>query len=124
MESQVWPGIVRAFVLNGDGQPLMPCHPARARQLVRQGKAKWVRYDTIQLTYIVENPGLQPVTLGVTPGSDLVGLGAVAETKDSGERTVFQSPATDRHPGEDGPAAGVQAFPAQPEDPVPEAAIR
>ena len=89
MQPEVRLGTPRAFVLNGDGSPLMPCHPARARELVRKSKARWVRYDAIQLTYNIENPGLQPVTLGVTPGSDLVGLGAVAGTE-SGERAVFQ----------------------------------
>jgi len=28
-----------------DGFPLTPCHPARARALVRRGRATWVRCD-------------------------------------------------------------------------------
>ncbi|MBI2568557.1 MAG: RRXRR domain-containing protein, partial [Candidatus Schekmanbacteria bacterium] len=29
----------RVFVLDGERRPLMPCHPARARRLLRDGKA-------------------------------------------------------------------------------------
>ena len=33
------------FVLNHDKSPLAPCHPARARQLLRDGKAAiWRKY--------------------------------------------------------------------------------
>lgn len=32
-------GAPRAFVLSRDGHPLMPCHPARARELLGRGRA-------------------------------------------------------------------------------------
>ncbi len=41
------------FVINKHGKPLMPCKPSRARKLLKQGKAKIVKYEpfTIQLLY-------------------------------------------------------------------------
>jgi 5-methylcytosine-specific restriction endonuclease McrA len=36
-------GASRVFVLSKDGQPLMPCHPARARELLGKGRAVVVR---------------------------------------------------------------------------------
>lgn len=38
-------------VLNPEGQQLAPCHPARARQLLRRGRAQVVEVEpyTIQL---------------------------------------------------------------------------
>ena len=35
----------RVAVCAADGRPLAPCHPARARALVRSGRARLVRRD-------------------------------------------------------------------------------
>ena len=35
----------RVAVCAADGRPLAPCHPARARALVRRGRARLVRRD-------------------------------------------------------------------------------
>jgi hypothetical protein len=35
----------RVAVRAADGRPLAPCHPARARALVRRGRARLVRCD-------------------------------------------------------------------------------
>ena len=35
----------RVAVHAADDRPLAPCHPARARALVRRGRAEWVRRD-------------------------------------------------------------------------------
>jgi hypothetical protein len=37
-------GASRVFVLSKEGHPLMPCHPARARELLRKGRAVVARY--------------------------------------------------------------------------------
>ncbi|PEB50243.1 Paclitaxel/taxanoid biosynthesis susceptibility protein TS1, partial [Bacillus pseudomycoides] len=44
---------MRVFVKNLRGEPLMPCSPRKARLLLKQGKAKIIRYTpfTIQLQY-------------------------------------------------------------------------
>lgn len=58
-------------VLSATGQKLMPCHAARARQLVRKGKAIR-RFDRglfyIQLTER-ENGDIQPIAIGIDQGS-------------------------------------------------------
>ena len=55
----------------------MPCKPAKARHLLRDGKAKVVRRTpfTIQLTQATGET-VQPVTLGVKTGSKEIGLSA------------------------------------------------
>lgn len=58
-------------VVSASAKPLMPCHPARARELVRKGLAlrrfnKGVFY--IQLTQR-ESGETQPIAVGVDPGS-------------------------------------------------------
>jgi hypothetical protein len=63
-------------VVSSIGKPLMPCHPARARELVRAGKAlrrfnKGLFY--IQLTE--RRDGFtQPVAVGIDPGSKYEGF--------------------------------------------------
>ena len=62
-------------VLSSTGKPLMPCHPARARELVKKGKAT-KRYlkgiFCIQLTER-EDGYTQPIAIGVDPGSKMNG---------------------------------------------------
>src|SRR5438105_1924527 len=58
-------------VVSAIGKPLMPCHPARARQLVRAGRA--VRRFDRGLFYIKllerEDGQTQAIAVGVDPGS-------------------------------------------------------
>lgn len=72
------------YVLNENGQPLMPTeNHAKARVLLRQGKAKVVNNCpfTIQLLYSSTNY-TQPVTLGIDAGSKHIGLSATTEDKE------------------------------------------
>ncbi len=70
------------FVLSSGQQPLDPCHPARARQLLRRGRARLVRRfpATIQL---LDRTAAQSTTHGlrlkIDPGSRTTGLALVAE---------------------------------------------
>lgn len=68
----------RVFVVNKEGKALMPCHPARARELLRLKKAKVYRVYpfVIQLT-IKTNYSLQPLELKYDPGSKETGVGIV-----------------------------------------------
>ena len=63
-------------VVSSTGKPLMPCHPARARQLVREGKA--VRRFDHGLFYIRltqrEDGDVQPIAVGGDPGSKKEGF--------------------------------------------------
>jgi len=76
----------RAFVLNGNGQPLGTTKAGRAGYLIRKGKAKLVKRIplTIQLTYIVENPIVQEHSLGIDDGARAAGVAIIAhnQTKD------------------------------------------
>lgn len=72
------------YVLNENGQPLMPTeNHAKVRVLLKQGKAKVVNNCpfTIQLLYSSTNY-TQPVTLGVDAGSKHIGLSATTEDKE------------------------------------------
>jgi 5-methylcytosine-specific restriction endonuclease McrA len=69
----------RVWVLDTHRNPLMPCHPARARQLLRQGKAAvFRRYPfTIILRNRVGGDG-QPLRLKLDPGAQVTGIAMTA----------------------------------------------
>ncbi|MGA5139168.1 RRXRR domain-containing protein [Streptomyces azureus] len=54
-------GVCRVFVLSRDGKPLMPCHPARARELLGKGRAVVVR----QVPFVIR-PSSRRCPLGKT----------------------------------------------------------
>jgi len=70
------------YVINKNGKPLMPCKPAKARKLLRDGKAKIVNRCpfTIQLQWDCEE-NVQAVTLGIDKGSHHTGLCNVGNGK-------------------------------------------
>ena len=70
---------MRVYVINKNGNPLMPCKPAKARHLLRDGKAKVVNRCpfTIKLQWDCEE-NLQDVTVGIDKGSHLTGFSCVA----------------------------------------------
>ncbi len=73
-------------VVGADGKPLMPCHPARARELVRKGRALR-RFDRglFYLQLVDRKDGeTQPVVVGIDPGSKWEGF-----TVKSGKRTFL-----------------------------------
>lgn len=80
----------RVFVLNADRTPLMPCHPARARELLSTGRAAVLRRFpfTIILRQEVTAPATQPVRVKIDPGSKTTGLAVVA-CFPKGDRLVF-----------------------------------
>lgn len=72
----------RVFVLDTHRQPLAPCHPARARELLRDGKAAVFRcYPfTIILKRAVDATPT-PVHLKLDPGSKTTGMALVQDNK-------------------------------------------
>lgn len=74
--------MIFVFVLDGDRQPLDPCHPARARQLLRQGRASVFRrypftimlHDRKRADSVVHAHRLK-----IDPGSRTTGLALVCE---------------------------------------------
>lgn len=72
----------RVFVLDKHGRPLMPCHPARARELLDKGRARVHRAVPFAIRIIdrtLEESSVQPVGLGVDPGSRTTGLAVFTE---------------------------------------------
>jgi hypothetical protein len=66
-----------AFVLDKHKQPLMPCTPKRARQLLAQGRAVVVRVQPFVIRLkdrLAQDSVLQPLALKLDPGSKITGI--------------------------------------------------
>ncbi len=80
----------RVFVLSSTHQPLMPCHPARARQLLTAGRA--AVYRTAPFTIILKDRAegdVQPVAAQFDPGSKTTGIALVGEFPQQGRVVLF-----------------------------------
>ena len=70
---------MRVLVLDNHKQPLMPCRPARARKLLRDGKAAVFRRYPFSIVLKERQGGeTQSVALNVDPGSKTTGVALVA----------------------------------------------
>ncbi len=71
---------MKVYVINQNGHSLMPCTPAKARKLLRDGKAKAAGLYpfTIQLLWDCEEH-VQDVTLGIDKGSKITGFACVGK---------------------------------------------
>lgn len=89
-------GVQRVFVLDRRGNPLMPCHPARARELLTKGRAVVARYSPFVIRLKDRDGGeVQPVRLGVDPGSKTTGM-AVSRDNDGVRDVMFRLEITHR----------------------------
>ena len=81
---------IRVFVLNKHKQPLMPCHPARARKLLsKQQAAVYRRYPfTIILRKETTN-FTQPIEFKVDPGSKVSGIALVGNFIEQGNTLIW-----------------------------------
>ncbi|WP_319784491.1 RNA-guided endonuclease IscB [Oceanisphaera sp. IT1-181] len=65
----------RTLVLDNNKQPLMPCHPARARALLKNGKAAVFRAFPFTIILLERVGGeVQPLEAKLDPGSNTTGL--------------------------------------------------
>lgn len=81
----------RVLVLSSTRKPLMPCHPARARQLLRQGKAAiFRRYPFTIILKDREDGATQTIEVKIDPGSKTTGIALTAEF-DRGKTVVWAS---------------------------------
>ncbi len=72
----------RVFVLDKNKQQLMPCNPARARQLLKSGKAAvFRRYPFTIILKDREDGEKQPMQVKLDPGSKTTGIAIVAQFK-------------------------------------------
>ena len=81
------------YVLNQDGQPLMPTsNHAKVRVLLKHGKAKVIRRCpfTIQLLCPCGNR-TQPVSLGVDAGSRHIGISATTKGENTGAKVLYEA---------------------------------
>lgn len=70
------------FVLDKRHRPLMPCRPARARRLLRAGRARVVKRFPFVIRLVdrtVEQSEVQPVLIKLDPGSRETGAAVVRD---------------------------------------------
>lgn len=75
-------GVSRVFVIDKRGEPLMQCHPARARKFLAQGRARVHQMFpfTIRLVdRIREESDVQPVNVKLDPGAKTTGMAVVRQ---------------------------------------------
>ena len=71
------------YVQNKGGKPLMPCSPAKARALLKAGKAKVAIRTPFTIRLRHGSSGYtQPVKLGIDAGSKTIGLSATTKGKE------------------------------------------
>lgn len=76
------------FVVNKHGRPLMSCKPSKARKLLKQGKAKIVKYEPFTIQLLYGSSGYkQCCTAGIDAGSKNIGI---AVTTDDG-RIIYKA---------------------------------
>ena len=70
------------YVLNSDGEPLMPCSPRKARKLLSSGRAKVMSRTPFVIKMLYGSSGYkQPIILGVDSGSQVIGVAATGSGK-------------------------------------------
>ena len=70
------------FVLDKKHRPLMPCRPARARRLLRAGRARVVKRFPFVIRLVdrtVEQSEVQPALIKLDPGSRETGAAVVRD---------------------------------------------
>lgn len=77
------------YVLNKNGEALMPCKPRKARVLLKEKKAKVVNRTPFTIQLLYGSSGYkQPVNLGVDAGSRYIGLSATTHKNELFKATV------------------------------------
>ena len=74
----------KVFVLDTNRNPLMPCHPARARELLKSGRAGVYRrfpFTIILHDRTLEESEVQDVQIKIDPGSKTTGVVLVANSQ-------------------------------------------
>src|SRR5215471_5999898 len=74
--------VLFVYILNHHGQPLMPCHPRKARLLLKSEKAKIVRMVPFTIQLLYGSSGYkQEVSLGIDAGTHHIGVSATTQSK-------------------------------------------
>jgi hypothetical protein len=95
-------GVTLVFVLASSGSPLMPCHPARARQFLKEGRARIHQLFPFTIRLVDRSGGnTQPILLKIDPGATTTGfaLNRVAKDDTTNQTTLHLAELT--HRGDD-----------------------
>lgn len=75
--------MIKVFVLSKDGNPLMPTHPAKARVLIKQNKAKIIKRLPFTIQLLNSSASYtQNITCGIDTGYANVGFSCVSEKEE------------------------------------------
>ncbi|MET8680046.1 RNA-guided endonuclease IscB [Streptomyces sp. NPDC004647] len=80
------------FVLDKHGRPLQPTTPARARRLLRKGRAVVARHTPFVIRIkdrTIDGSEVDGVQLGIDPGSKHTGIAVFAESKEGERRGLY-----------------------------------
>lgn len=79
----------KVFVVDSNEEPLMPCYPARARQLLKSKRAVVYRHYPFMIKITDRIGGeMQPVALKIDPGYSTTGIALISDHK-QGRRLVW-----------------------------------
>lgn len=86
-------GTRRVLVVDAHRRPLAPCTPARARILMRQGKAAVLRYlpFTLILKTVVDPATTPPCVVSIDPGTQHTGLALTLQRAQRGPLVVWHA---------------------------------
>lgn len=86
----------RVFVVDKNKKPLMPCHPARARKLLKAKRAVVYRYRPFTIRIVNREGGdRQAIRVKLDPGYTTTGIALVVETK-HGSKAIWAGELTHR----------------------------
>lgn len=70
------------YMVNAHGKPVMPCHPRKARLLLKAGKAKVIKMVPFTLQLLYGSSGYtQDVWLGIDAGTKHIGVSATTQNR-------------------------------------------
>ncbi|MEM6282908.1 MAG: RNA-guided endonuclease IscB, partial [Chloroflexota bacterium] len=86
----------KVFVVDKNKNPLMPCHPARARELMKKGRAAVFRKQPFTIIILDREGGeTQDTQIKIDPGSKTSGIAIVGDFK-RGLRCIWATELTHR----------------------------
>ena len=84
--------MMKVFVLDKDHKPLMPCGPARARKLLKAGRARVHKLQPFTIRIVdrsLADSVVQKVVVKVDPGSKETGIAVVREDEEETHHALY-----------------------------------
>ena len=84
--------MMKVFVLDKDHKPLMPCGPARARKLLKAGRARVHKLQPFTIRIVdrsLADSVVQPIIVKVDPGSKETGIAVVREDEEETHHALY-----------------------------------